>query len=244
MSWLREFDRSLGEVDGHTFYAAALRPSSIVFDLGAAEARFSTTLADRFGCRCYAAEALPSVYATIPRHERLVAFPVAISGTDGRLRMKVRDTHHESASFGSFEGIRDKGSIEVDSVTLEGFLGRAGVSAVDLLKVDIEGAEFAMFAAARDETLTGISQITVEFHDFLDPSLTPACEAVIHRLERLGFAAICWPQRYHGDVLFLNRRRLQLPEWRVAWFRHVVRPLRGIGRIVTRQAGRLMPQAS
>jgi FkbM family methyltransferase len=233
--WLREFDAALGEVDGHTFYEPALGPDAVVADLGAAHAHFARALADRFGCRAYAAEALPSVHRQIPAHPRLTAFAVAISGVDGRLRLTDRATHHASASYGRFDALPDKGSVEVDSATLEGFMRRADITRLDLLKVDIEGAEFAMFDTARDETLAAIGQITVEFHDFLDPALEPACHAVIRRLEGLGFSAIRFSRRGHGDVLFLNRAKLGLSPGRIAWFRHVVRPLRGLGRMLGRR---------
>jgi hypothetical protein len=177
----------------------------------------------------------------IPRDSRVTAFQVAISGVDGRMTLVSRDTHHASASFSRFEGLADKGNIEVDSVTLEGFLKLAGVARVDLVKLDIEGAEFAMFEAARDETLSRIGQLTVEFHDFLDPSLEPACRAIIERLERLGFASLRFTRRYHGDMLFLNRRLLDISSGQMAWYRHVVRPARGVGRILSRIAGPTPP---
>lgn len=232
--WLREFDPSLVEIQGHTFYAPPLGPNSIVFDLGAAGADFASTVARRYGCRSYAAEALPEVYRLIPQDGRVKAFQVAISGIDGRIALVSRDSHHASASFSSFAGLADKGGIEVDSVTLEGFVKLAGVDRVDLVKLDVEGAEFAMFDAARDETLSQIGQLSVEFHDFLDPSLEPACRAVIERLERLGFAALRFTRQYHGDMLFLNCRRLGISGRQIAWYRHVVRPARGVGRILNR----------
>jgi FkbM family methyltransferase len=232
--WLREFDSTLVEIQGHTFYAPALKPNAIVLDLGAATADFAAILAKRFGCRSYAAEALPDAYRLIPRDNGVTAFQVAISGTDGRMALVSRDEHHASASFSRFDGLSDKGRVEVDSVTLEGFLKLANVTGADLVKLDIEGAEFAMFDAARDETLAAIGQLTVEFHDFLDPSLEPACEAVIARLERLGFTALRFTRQYHGDMLFLNRRRLAISDRQIAWYKYIVRPIRGAGRILSR----------
>lgn len=177
----------------------------------------------------------------IPQDRRVTAFQVAISGVDGRMALISRATHHASASFSRFEGLADKGNIEVDSVTLEGFLRLAGVPRADLVKLDIEGAEFAMFEAASDETLAAIGQLTVEFHDFLDPSLEPACRAIIARLERLGFTALRFTRQHHGDMLFLNRRRLHISDSQIAWYRHVVRPARGVGRILSRVVGPMPP---
>lgn len=235
MHALAHFDSRLEEVQGHTFYVPALVLGATVFDLGAASAGFARRLAEAYGCRCYVAEPLPEAFNQIPDYPRLRAFPVAISGVNGQISLVDRATHHGSASFFSYAGVPEKGSLAVDSVTIERFREMAGVDRIDLLKLDIEGAEFDALAATSDDTLRRIGQITVEFHDFLDSRLTPACEAVIARLEALGFHTLRFSRRFHGDVLFLNRRLIDVSDAQLFWFSHVVRPLRGIGRIIARQ---------
>lgn len=232
---LARFDPRLDEIDGHTFYVPPLAPGSIVLDLGAAGAGFSRRLAGQYSCRCFAAEPLPDAYRQIPQDSRLRAFPVAISGSNGPVRLLDRATHHGSASYYSYAGVPEKGTLAVDSVTIEGFLALAGVERADLVKLDIEGAEFDALEATSDDTLRRIGQLTVEFHDFLDPGLSPRCATAIARLEALGFAAIRFSRRFHGDVLFLNRHVLDVSAAELAWFRHVARPVRGVGRMLTRR---------
>jgi FkbM family methyltransferase len=233
---LRGFDRRLAEIQSHTFYAPALERDSVVADLGASTAGFSQAIVARFGARCFAAEPLPDNFKLIQPQPRITAFRVALSGTDGRIALGVRDTFHTSASFGSYDSLPERDRIEVDSVTLEGFRRLAGVERFDLVKVDIEGAEFAMFEAAHDDTLRSIDQITVEFHDFLDPSREPEVQAIIRRLAGLGFAALRFTRRHHGDMLFLNRRFIKLADSELLWFRHAVRGVRGVGRLIERLA--------
>lgn len=232
--WLQSFDSRLAEIHSHTFYAPGLGPSSVVADLGASAATFSQTIATRFGARCFAAEPLPDNFRLIAHHPRVTAFPVALSGTDGRIALGVRGSAHTSASYQSFGGLPEHARVDVDSVTLEGFLRLAGVQRFDLVKLDIEGAEFGLFEAARDETLCAIGQITVEFHDFLDPALTPQVHAVIQRLEGLGFTTLRFTRHFHGDVLFVNRRHVDISDAQLLWFRHVVRGVRGMGRLLAR----------
>jgi FkbM family methyltransferase len=55
----------------------------------------------------------------------------------------------------------------LDGITLETFLNTQRIELVDLLKIDIEGAEEAVFNSTRDATLCNIKQITIEFHDFV-----------------------------------------------------------------------------
>jgi FkbM family methyltransferase len=231
---LRGFDGRLIEIQSHTFYGPALGPDCVVADLGASTVGFSQEIVARFGSRCFAAEPLPDNFRRIAAHPRITALPVALSGTNGRIALGVRDTVHTSASFGRYDSLPERDRIEVDSVTLEGFLRLAGVPRFDLVKLDIEGAEFALFDAASDETLRQTGQLTVEFHNFLDPTLTPAVEAIIRRLENLGFAALRFTRHYHGDMLFLNRRYVDVSAAELLWFRHAVRGVRGIGRLIER----------
>ena len=234
-SCLRGFDSRLVEIETHTFYGPALGPDSVIADLGASTASFSQAIVSRFGSRCFAAEPLPDNLKLIQPRPRITVLPVALSGVDGRISLGVRGGGmHNSASFGRYDSLPEQDSIEVDSVTLEGFQRLAGVPRFDLVKVDIEGAEFGFFNAARDETLRQIGQLTVEFHDFLDPNLTPAVEPIIARLERLGFAALRFTRHYHGDMLFVNRRLVEVSDLDLLWFRHAVRGLRGAGRMIER----------
>ncbi len=55
-------------------------------------------------------------------------------------------------------------------ITFRELRRRAGVDRIDLLKIDIEGAEIGMFDDCTDEELSSIGQITVEFHAFLFPN--------------------------------------------------------------------------
>jgi FkbM family methyltransferase len=54
---------------------------------------------------------------------------------------------------------------EIQSYTLQDFLDKAGVSRCDLMKVDIEGAEYDVFMAATEVLKNGtIKNIALEYH--------------------------------------------------------------------------------
>jgi FkbM family methyltransferase len=224
----------LVEIQNHTFYGPALGSNSTVADLGASTTEFSQSIVARFGARCFAAEPLPDNFKRISAHPCITALPVALSGINGRITLGIRNTRHTSASFGHFDSLPEHDRMEVDSVTLAGFLHLTGVRRFDLVKLDIEGAEFGVFDTASDDLLREIGQITVEFHDFLDPKLTPDVAAVVSRLESLGFAALRFTRYYHGDMLFLNRRIIDISDVELMWFRHAVRRIRGVGRLIER----------
>jgi len=229
---------TLVEIQGHSFYLPALAPDSQVFDLGASNAGFAAAVNGLAGCTCHCAEASPSAFGAMIEQPGLHHHNLAIAGRDGPFRMQeggtVNGRYWVRADTGDSDGA---GGVEVEAVTLESFMRRCGVEAPDLVKVDIEGAEIDMFDAASDDTLKSVGQFSVEFHDFLDPALTPRVEAVIRRLQGLGFETVVLTRNGHGDVLFLNRAKIALDRWQLFYMRTAFKYGRGIRRMLARCLG-------
>lgn len=216
----------------HSFYAPPLGATSVVLDLGASTADFSHALAARFGCLCHAVEALPANHALIAETDRVRKHHYAVTGSDGAVTLYVRD--HGFAS-GTLDGAGADGAetIEVEGITLDGLADRLGLDRITLVKIDIEGAELDAFEAASDNLLRRCGQITCEFHDFLTPEAEPRIEAIMRRLAALGFRAIRFTRRFHGDVLFVNESAgLGRLEYHFA--RTVMRGARGLRRLAER----------
>lgn len=220
------------EVLYHTVYLRPLDSSSVVVDLGASIAGFSRVMNRYIGCHCHAVEALPENFALIEKTTSVTPHHLAICGTDGPVNIHSVDEQFASASVELMQGQASRGVIQVEGVTLGGLMARLNLERVNLLKVDIEGAERAMFDSADDETLLRMDQITVEFHDFMDPSQTADVLRIITRLQGLGFWAIKFTHRFHGDVLFLNPHRTGISRIEYLYARYVMRVIRGIGRMI------------
>jgi hypothetical protein len=84
------------------------------------------------------------------------------------------------------------------------------------LKVDIEGAEAALFNSTSDATLCNVKQITIEFHDSVPGSIsTEEVNKIVNRFKRLGF--VCLPFSYlfpdmdTCDFLFINTHQCKIP---------------------------------
>ena len=101
-------------------------------------------------------------------------------------------------------------SEEVPAISFQMFLDKIGVSSPDLVKIDIEGAEFELFDATSDHVLQSVGQLTVEFHDFMNPDWSEAVNRLKERMADLGFQIFGFSGRFNGDVLFLNRRMINL----------------------------------
>ena len=221
----------------HTVYLPPLNESSTVLDLGASLAIFSHETSRIFGCRCHAVEALPENFARIDETPSITAYHLAICGIDGPVAIHSVADGFSSASIDLMPGQDSCGIVEVEGITLGGLMTRLGLDRVHLLKVDIEGAELAMFDSADDETLLRLDQITVEFHDFMDPEQTVEVKKIIARLRGLGFWPIKFTRRFHGDVLFLNPRRTGISRIEYLYARYGMRFARGIQRMICEKFG-------
>jgi FkbM family methyltransferase len=188
-----------------------------VIDLGANVGQFSEAITRKFNCRFYAIEAVPSVYSQLPETGLVKKFNYAISDLNEQLKIYTSDNlecNSISQEAASIYGLQ--GEISVDGITLETFLSNQRIELVDLLKIDIEGAQKAVFNSTRDATLCNVKQITIEFHDFLPGSIsTEEVNKITNRLKRLGFICIpfsyLFPDMDTCDFLFINRNRCKIP---------------------------------
>ena len=93
--------------------------------------------------------------------------------------------------------------IQLEMTSLPALLKLGGCEQVDLLKVDIEGSEWDVLGDLMEHEARLIRQISVEFHDFMDPTLRPRTERCIARLQEFGYTVQCRAtNRVHGSPYF------------------------------------------
>ena len=185
---------------GHTVLAYPAASKPVVADCGAHKGEFSAAVNRAWGAVCHAAEPTPGLFRGLAIAPPGKAYNFAIFGTDGHVSFKLSDNPEASSIVE--EG--DNGSVQVQARSLSGFLGDIGH--VDLLKMDIEGAEIAAFDNLSDADLQRIGQITVEFHDFCGAASVSDVKRIIQRLKRCGFYAFKFSFFTRGDMLFVNSR--------------------------------------
>jgi FkbM family methyltransferase len=70
---------------------------------------------------------------------------------------------------------------KVAAVTIPGILKKYGVERIDILKLDIEGAELELFRNGSDAWLGSVGQIAIELHDRFKPGCAQGFYAAIGR---------------------------------------------------------------
>lgn len=217
----------------HTFVSRFLNADSIVLDIGANQGAFSHGIIQRFGCRVISAEPLGELCERIDRHPLLQLFNTALGGKNQSIAMNVFSERCASV-LGPVTADESMRIQTVPMVTLAEFRRQASVDHVDLLKIDIEGAEIDLFDACKDDEVKEIKQITVEFHEFVYPDQHDSILRIEKRLAEIGFWVISF--RLDGsDVLFVNRST-GISAAEVAYLRTIVKYSKGIMRRLRRTA--------
>jgi FkbM family methyltransferase len=187
----------------HHLFLDPLGPESVVLDLGAYEGEFSREVSHRTGARAVAVEANPIMFERAYRSDRVEKLQLAVGDREGRVSLYLGSNPLGTSLFSGHPGASEQ-AVVVPATTLAKLISDHCGGRLDLLKVNIEGAEIPMLGCAEDRTLQSIGQITIQFHDFL-PELDQVEDVRLakQRLRRLGFREILFKSP-NKDVLFVN----------------------------------------
>ncbi len=184
----------------HTFVADFLNENSIVLDLGGNKGEFAKFLVDNFNCLVYTIEPVEKFFNSIPNHLKIKKFKYCISATNGSIEIFI-----DKDQLATFYENNPLDKIVCEGITIEKFINDYNIPKIDLLKVDIEGAEIEIFENLSSEVLRKINQITIEFHDFLWPELKPRVENIKKKIKSNGFYCVKFSIKNNGDVLFIRK---------------------------------------
>ena len=215
---------------GHSFLPDLIQPDGIVFDFGVYDGGFSRLVAPHCA-RVIGFEPDPSrQYTSLPLPQNVRIITKAIAAKPGAMSFYVNSQLCSSLHYTE----EQSKVVEVETVTFADALALEAESRIDLIKMDIEGEEVELLRTAPPELFTRVRQITVEFHDFLEPKSVPAIRAVIRRLQQLGFHAVKFSWNTFGDMLFVNQNLVLLSYWQRVWLRVHYKYVRGIIRVLGR----------
>jgi FkbM family methyltransferase len=190
-------------VAGHTFLPSLIGPASVVLDIGANRGQFTQTIVREFGCRVHAVEPNPDLCAGLQKLAipEVTVHGLAVAGARGPRQFVVMN-NSEASHFSIANGSSEK-AVQVEAVTLEELISRIPGASIDLIKMDIEGAELDVLERMPEEVLTRVRQLTVEFHQFVSPESRGRIEAIKKRFYDLGFWVVDF-SRTNYDVLFVH----------------------------------------
>ncbi|MGC8751871.1 FkbM family methyltransferase, partial [Hydrotalea sp.] len=172
-------------VGGHYLEIHSINKNDFVFDLGGNLGNFSSAILDQFGCTCYIVEPNPVLFSQLPKHKNLIPLNYAITDKEGDIAFEISENNEASSVFLSIASKWNyQKTITVRSKTLNNLMIELKIPAIDILKIDIEGAELVLFKSLSDTDITQIKQISVEFHESFDISLAKDTYKTVRRIAR------------------------------------------------------------
>jgi len=180
----------------------------IVVDIGAHIGAFAVRAAKQaHNGRVYAYEASSLNHTLLARNRQINSLENlhienrAVAGKAGRLTLfrpadngALGSLLHESGRF-----------IEVvQATTLTDLIAEHGIEQIDLLKMDVEGAEYDILLNCPVDTLKKVRRLVMEFHDFRDDPRS-------HR-DLVDFL------NSHGFTAVAEKNASSLMDWFGAWF--------------------------
>jgi FkbM family methyltransferase len=153
-------------------YSPSFAAGSVVVDAGCSyEADFSLYMIAQHGARAFGVDptlkhrpALQSIERRLGG--RFVHVPCAIAAVDGTLTFHESRDNESGSIFQDHVNMQHDATVsyDVEALTLKSLLRRIGSDTVEMLKLDLEGAEYDLLGAVEREQLLPFKQIFVEFH--------------------------------------------------------------------------------
>jgi FkbM family methyltransferase len=137
-----------------------LGAQSQVLDLGANYGLFAKAITARLGCRCLAVEPSPAPFAAIAETPLISKMQAAAASKSGTVPFHIATDSVVSSLYRPSTVVR---VIEVRALSLPDLFELVGVRSLNLLKIDIEGAEIELLNTCPPSVLQQIRQLSVEF---------------------------------------------------------------------------------
>jgi len=190
------------------------QPVRTVFDIGANMGLFTLSCLEQFGADLRQVVAVEPSAKTFVRLQRNIArnpprgqtkvalLHEAVDATPGKATLTLGKAHYSHSLV--FEKVHTvRGSEQVDVTTLDALKERYRVDALDILKIDVEGAELQVLQGAK--SLLGVtSTIFIEAHKRFCTRAD-----LVRVLTPYGFVLAPWDDshaRDHGDFCFVRQR--------------------------------------
>ena len=194
------------EIYSHHVLLDRITTGGTVLDLGFGRGLFSRALTAFVPVNIVGVEANPGLYPPegLPPGMNVVNRAVVPDGTQGDTVDLFVGKNSEASSVINRGRTVLPASIQVPVLSFADALASCHVPVVELVKMDIEGAEVEILRQARVSDLQRVKQITIEFHDFLGLHTKREIRRVLRRLSDAEFVVVKFPTLSYSDVLCLN----------------------------------------
>ncbi len=196
------------EYGGWVIPVSLLNASSICYCVGCGEdITFDIGLIDHFGCDVYGFDPTPRaikhVKSVAGKNPRYHFYEVGLWDKEDKLKFFVpKNPEHVSHSLVNLQKTKDYISVKVKR--LSNIMEELGHHRIDLLKIDIEGAEYKLIQSVIEDNLD-INVICVEYDESFNPIDTKYKERIrasVNSLLTNGYSMVC--AQGNGNYTFVK----------------------------------------
>tara|TARA_R100000030_G_scaffold57706_1_gene43443 strand:- start:1199 stop:1816 length:618 start_codon:yes stop_codon:yes gene_type:complete len=152
-----------------------LNEDSIVFDLGGCRGTFAEKIYNKYESNIYIFEPLSKfikeIKKTFKENNKVRVFDYGVSGKTGDLDLVVSE---DASYLISHRDVEDADGRDIETVKIKSFkdaYDETGVDKIDLMKINVEGAEYEIMQNIFDNDLVSkINNFQIQFHDITDDS--------------------------------------------------------------------------
>lgn len=186
----------------------SLGRDAVVVDIGLGEdASFPESIIAMYGCVVDGFDPTPRAikYVKGLRNARLRLYKYGIGAVSGPVEFHLpKETAHVSGAIAREEHL-GRQCIEVQLCTLGQIFEMIGASRLDLLKLDVEGAEYDIIGSAEfRQYASSIDQFCVEFHHRWKSRGKGSTLAAVQTLRELGFECAWRSRTTNEEFLFVR----------------------------------------
>ena len=205
------YDYLLGEYERPAtlqMFVSWLKPGTVFFDIGA-NVGFHSLVANTVITqgKIYAFEPMPAVREIFEKHlslnkkliikNNIKLLPIAISDTEKEIAFSNDINHRDGNTYITesyvFSGTANK--IKIQCQSIDGLI-KQGYEKPDIIKIDVEGAEYDVLLGAKNALLQYQPHILLATHDCHLPGVQQKC---VQFLEELGYR-LTHTGRYHKNL--------------------------------------------
>jgi FkbM family methyltransferase len=225
-------------IHDHTVHPRYLGAQSQVLDLGANYGLFAQAITARFGCRCIAVEPSPDPFTAIAETPLISKLQAAVAAKSGTAPFHVAT---DSVISSLYRPSTVVSVIEVRALSLPDLFALVGVRSLDLVKMDVEGAEIELLNTCPPSVLQQIRQLSVEFHDHNGVTPVSQVRSTLAHLHKLGFFSVRMSRQGHHDTWLINRNLCDISTAELKFIEYVAPTWMGMRRVARRQIVRFAP---
>lgn len=187
----------------------SLSQDSVVVDIGLGEdISFSASVIHKYGCAVYGFDPTPKAIRYVRKlansKVQLFEFGIGLETGPAKFYLPNNEAHVSGALIP--EDHLGRQIIEVNLLSITDIMRRIGCSKIDLLKMDIEGAEFEIIKSPEFGRISKtIGQLCVEFHHRWKSYGKKSTEEAVKILHELGFKCAWSSPTTNEEFLFVRR---------------------------------------